>query len=71
MYTIKSGYKAYWNSIIDQHKVENQEYNQQFTILTQFKQTWKAIWEMKTQPKTRTFTWRAARNILPTKRWLI
>ena len=63
LYIVKSGYKVCQNSAIEQHRLEDQEYNQLFSVLSQFKQTWKAIWEMKTQPKTRIFIWRVARNL--------
>ena len=68
---MKSGYKTYWNSQIEQQRQENQEYNQLFSTLSQYKQVWKSIWEMKIQPKIKIFTWRAARNILPTRNRLL
>ena len=36
-YTVKSGYKTHWNAIMDQHRAEDQEYNQQFITMSQFK----------------------------------
>ena len=55
-YSVKSGYKVCWENTIAKHRIENQEYNQLFSTLLQFKQTWKAIWELKIQPRIKVFT---------------
>ena len=66
-YSAKSGYKVCLENTIAKHKMENQEYNQLFSTLLQFKQTWKTIWDLNIQPRIKVFTWRLARNILPTR----
>lgn len=57
LYSVKSGYKAYINTII--RESSSSENNMQ--------KTWEKLWRLKVPNKVKSFCWRALHEIIPTK----
>ena len=71
IYTVKSGYKMLWESLLEAKLNSDQNQELVYTTLAHFKQVWKMAWDLKVQPKIRIFMWCLARNNLPPRSRLL